>query len=544
MSSSENYSGLIRKIEWAIMATATSLLVIFHLIFLRHVGGFWRDEVHTVHLATMSSLAQVWDNLQYASFPILWLSVLRFWTSLTGGSEFWLRILGLIVGLALVGALWWNARSHSRSLPFFSLVLLGFSPTVIRYGDSVRAYGFGTFLILMTFGLIWKVVDSPNPRRIFLATLSAVLSVQCLYQNAVLLLAICAAGFTVCLSRGLRKRSLLVIGMGMIAAVSLLPYIPTIRGQQGWGALVEVPVNLSWLWFKLCESIEPSGPFAVYVWIGLIGIAVGSALFCFACPLVLGLSRQQKDLILFSSLTLITGVVGYVAFLKIVSYMTQPWYYIALLALIAVTLDASLAAISASIPGRIFRIVFVLFFIGLTVRPVWESVHMRHTNIDLIASKLQNLVSERDLVLVAPWYLGVTFERYYTGKARWMTSPPIGYHRIHRYDLIKKAMESTNSAEAVKPVLAAMSDALKSGNRVWLVGWLPFLPEVQLPESLPPAPDGESGWFNGPYEHNWALQVGYYIQTHASHGEVLLVQVDNPVSDFENPQVMLVQGWQ
>ena len=159
------------------------------------------------------------------------------------------------------------------------------------------------------------------------------------------------------------------------------------------------------------------------------------------------------------------------------SYMTQPWYYIALLVLIAVTLDASLAAISSSIPGRIFRIVFVLFFIGLTVRPVWESVHMRHTNIDLIASKLQNLVSERDLVLVTPWYLGVTFERYYTGKAHWMTSPPIGYHRIHRYDLIKKAMESTNSAEAVELVLAAMSDALKSGNRVWLVGWLPFLPE-------------------------------------------------------------------
>ena len=345
MSSSKNYSGLIRKIEWAIATTVTSLLVIFHLIFLRHAGGFWRDEVHTVHLATMSSLAQVWDNLQYASFPILWLSVLRFWTSLTGGSEFWLRILGLIVGLALVGALWWNARSHSRSLPFFSLVLLGFSPTVIRYGDSVRAYGFGTFLILMTFGLIWKVVDSPNPRRIFLATLSAVLSVQCLYQNAVLLLAICAAGFTVCLSRGLRKRSLLVIGMGMIAAVSLLPYIPTIRRQQGCDALVEVPVNLSWLWFKLCESIEPSGPFVVYVWIGLIGVAVGSALFCFACPLVLGLSRQQKDLILFSSLTLITGLVGYISFLKIVSYMTQPWYYIALLALIVVTLDASLAAI-------------------------------------------------------------------------------------------------------------------------------------------------------------------------------------------------------
>jgi hypothetical protein len=66
MSSSENYSGLIRKIEWAIMAMATSLLVIFHLIFLRHVGGFWRDEVNTVHLATMFSLAEMWDNLQHA----------------------------------------------------------------------------------------------------------------------------------------------------------------------------------------------------------------------------------------------------------------------------------------------------------------------------------------------------------------------------------------------------------------------------------------------------------------------------------------------
>ena len=543
MSSSKNYSGLIRNIEWAIAATATSLLVIFHLIFFRHAGGLWRDEVNTVHLATLSSLAGVWDNLQHASFPVLWLSVLRFWTSLTGDSEFWLRFLGLIVGLALVGALWWNARSHSRSLPFFSLVLFGFSPTVIQYGDSVRAYGFGTFLILMTFGLIWKVVDSPNPRRIFLATLSAVLSVQCLYQNTVLLLAICAAGITVCLTRGLWKRSLLLIGMGMIAAISLLPYIPTIRRQQDWAPLFKVPVNLSWLWFKLCESLEPSGPFAVYVWIGLIGIAVGSALFCFAYPSALGLSRKQKDLILFSSLALVTGLVGYISFLKILSYRTEPWYFIALLALIAVTLDASLAAISSSIRGRIFRIVFVLFFIGLTVRPVWESIHMRHTNIDLIASKLQNLVSERDLILVTPWFFGVTFERYYTGKARWMTSPRIEYHRFHRYDLIKEAMESINSAEAVKPVLAAMSDALKSGNRVWLVGRPPFLPEGQPPASLPSAPYGELGWYSGPYQHNWALQVGYYIRTHAVYGEDILVRVDNPVSGSENPQVMLVQGW-
>ncbi len=51
------------------------------------------------------------------------------------------------------------------------------------------------------------------------------------------------------------------------------------------------------------------------------------------------------------------------------------------------------------------------------------------------------------------------------------------------------------------------------------------------------------GWYNGPYEHNWALQAEYHIQTYASHRENLLVRVDDPVGDYENPQVMLVQGW-
>ena len=73
----------------------------------------------------------------------------------------------------------------------------------MRYGDAIRPHGVGLLLILVVFGLVWKAIASRGWGPWFAAAaLCAVLSVQLLYQNAVLLLGICAGGAIVSVRLG------------------------------------------------------------------------------------------------------------------------------------------------------------------------------------------------------------------------------------------------------------------------------------------------------------------------------------------------------
>ena len=104
---------------------------------------------------------------------------------------------------AFLGALWLTSIA-SLSCPLFRWLDRSLSPMAVRrrFDSPVRV---GMVLIVATTGLLWK-------RRIALreaflgAGILAVLSVQCMYQNAFLLLGICAAGVTVSLWARIRRR--------------------------------------------------------------------------------------------------------------------------------------------------------------------------------------------------------------------------------------------------------------------------------------------------------------------------------------------------
>lgn len=70
----------------------------------------------------------------------------------------------LFVTEAMFGciALWLNAREFGHSLPLVSLALLAMSPSLIRWGGTVRGYGLGLLLILVTCALLWRFADRPG----------------------------------------------------------------------------------------------------------------------------------------------------------------------------------------------------------------------------------------------------------------------------------------------------------------------------------------------------------------------------------------------
>ena len=152
---------LIRKLEWTAALLVAALIVILHFVNWRHAGALWRDEAAAVNLALFPSLSEIWAHVEHESFPLLLTLLLRGWSAIgLGGSDLALRVFGLLVGLAVLAALWWNAWQFSASPPLISLLLFGLSGTTIRWGDSLRAYGLGVLLLLLALGLIWKVARS------------------------------------------------------------------------------------------------------------------------------------------------------------------------------------------------------------------------------------------------------------------------------------------------------------------------------------------------------------------------------------------------
>jgi len=145
----------LRKAEGALAALITLVAVWLRYVAAASGGPLWRDEANTVGLATMPTLRDVWTNLQYDSFPMLWLLIVRALSSLAGPmNDQAFRAFGFFVGIGLVGVLWFYARSFRQAYPLLSLALFAMSPAVIVWGDSLRAYGFGIVLILLAAALL------------------------------------------------------------------------------------------------------------------------------------------------------------------------------------------------------------------------------------------------------------------------------------------------------------------------------------------------------------------------------------------------------
>jgi hypothetical protein len=568
----------ISRLEWPLVLLTALLAVALHVRFVTHVGGLWRDEANSVHLATLPSFGEVLHFLDYDSFPILFLAVLRGWLGVFGSdNDAALRALGGIIGLAVLGALWFNARAFGIRWPVLSLALIGLNPMLIRYGDSTRAYGLGILLILLTFRSFWRLVDKPSrpdARRVLAATVLALLSVHCLYYNSVLLLAIAAGAVAVAVRRRAWQTVGIVLGIGLLAAASLLPYLPMIRRMREWTFMVSYPADLAWLWKRTCEVIGAPDPLGIWLWLGLFVVGLGVVASLAASQLCRGLARRRiiaedaepmpfpsiplsrdqshalPDTVLFAAVALGVGVIGYAAFLRLLHYYTQPWYYITLLAFVACALDVlfgawPVASGHRALPvllrsGRLAAGLALLCFAGL---PDWEEMAVRHTNVDLLAARLRPLAASGDVILVPRWECAIPLARYYRGPAEIISLPPIDDHRFHRYDLVLRQMMTP---DPLRPVLARLEEVLQSGHRVFIAGTLAFPDATHPLPVLPPAyRDTGGNWHGGAYGSLWQLQAGELLHVHAARGGLIAVPTPGKarVQEFEDLELGVAEGW-
>ena len=317
------------------------------------------------------------------------------------------------------------------------------------------------------------------------------------------------------------------------AGLSLLPYLPDILRSQDWWILEKTGFQPNELWQKASQAIGFPFPWFNFVWVGLIvlGLLPG-------CALLLPRFRRASpaaawELIAFSSLSLFFGLISFIFFLKLASLPTQPWYYLSLMGFVAVSLDAIFSQVRQA---RALVLVSAILLTAVSHQAAMPMVEKRQTNVALLAAFIASEARPDDLIIVNNWYVGVTFQRYYHGSTPWLTLPPLSDHSVHRYDLMKEEMQK---AAPIQPVLEKAETALRSGNRVWLLGRIPL--DGEAPPVLQPAPNNPWGWLDFPYTQIWAAQLGQFLTQHATGAQPGQPMTD--VNPIENVEMVAVGGW-
>lgn len=514
-------------------------LVVFVLLIVRvnYAGGLWRDECAAVQLAQMPNLADMVRLFPHEAFPLLFPVTLRGFTGLFGTSDFALRLFGFSVGMAFICAAWMGALLN-KGVPLLCLTLVGLNPSFLTFGTSVRGYGLGVTFILLAFGLYASVITKAKGMRIIVTTVVSIACVQFLLHNAVLLLCIGASAGCVCLLRRDRRSAIVIAGLAVFGAASLLPEMESYREGTSWNIVLKSHLSPSFLWSQLNSAFgAPSGVISA-IWfclfITLVGIALWRLRFNYHRS-----GAGDSSVLLFSILVLFTSTVGYFIFLKALGYATRDWYYLALITVWAAAMDLIVTRcfLASARAGRLIVAIALGCFLPFAE---WTTITTRQTNSDLVARAVEVAAVPTDLIVVTPWQLGIPFNWYYHGRTSWITVPNIADHRIHRYDLFKDKMTSSNPLE---DILGKIRVTLQSGGRVWLVGGIETPTSDRPLLMLAPAPDPRFQWDNVAYMESWRRQLGAFLKENALRGSVVKLPDIGTISNLEHVPLVVVQGW-
>jgi hypothetical protein len=375
--------------------------------------------------------------------------------------------------------------------------------------------------------------------------------------------AMLAAGALVAVRRRQWKTVWPMAGIGLIAAASLLIYWPVIHPGPEYMSFWRSPFfNAATPWNGLRDvlaarsSANPEGVTGPHIWIW-IGLLLAGGVVAVLLqrrntrerpePKITANTgdRERSDRALFCVTSVILATIGYSGFLLKLHFFMQPWYYVEILTLSAISLDGILTASWPALrPWGLMRIAFLMEMMVLNARPAWAEAHTRRSNLDVVADFLSYNAAASDLIVLQDAWEGITFNRYYHGQARWLTVPPIDSHDVHRIDLVMAAM---NQPDAMSPVLDAMTNTLASGYSVWMVGSIPIARWKDAPPgptSVPPRPsEMPTGWWEGSYLLWWNQQVTTLLLDRAQQGEAETIATLGPVNHFENVSVVRFTGY-
>jgi len=165
------------KVKLADRAALSVLVVVATALRLIHIGSqsYWGDEDATVRLMRQS----LWHMFRYGivtteATPPLYYVIAAFWSRIFGTSEFALRSLSALVGVATVVvayAIGVELRSRRGGLILAAFVAL--SPLAVWYSQDARAYSLLIFLTSLALLFFAQALRTESSRSIWLWAFAA-----------------------------------------------------------------------------------------------------------------------------------------------------------------------------------------------------------------------------------------------------------------------------------------------------------------------------------------------------------------------------------
>jgi hypothetical protein len=527
--------------EWIAAVLITMAAVALHFYYWRHVGGLWRDEVNQLSISARHSFAE----MEKDSFPIIMPLAVHAWLAAgLGGSDLTLRLFGLLVGLGILAALWISSWKIRRAPPLLGLVLFGLNSSLIFFGDSLRAYGLGSLFAAALTASAFFFLQQPSCVRAVWLGLFAILSVQALYNNAVLVAAVCFGAWAVCWRRKSGRAALQILLIAILSAASLLPYAHSLIATASYSDILRSGVKLPRFFATYTDTLGYPLSGYIYVWvllyIAIVFLAVAGLRKKPQEPVKTDGISSNEDLNLFAAVMLGFATIGFPIFFWRAQLPMQSWYVLPFMAAVAVCFDAVLYVFHGLLRAAFLGLVLATALISV---PTTGKIVTQHfSDVDIFARALEANAGPKDYIVVEPWLFGITFNHYFKGTTPWDTLPPIADHSTHRFDLVQLDLQNTN---AIAPLFQQMTQALQSGHHVWILadnGWMGVPPAgSHPPASLPAAPLPDTGWADWPYTRVWASQVACFLSSHSQFAQIKSLAPGRFIT--EDMTLFVADGW-
>ncbi|MBI4149373.1 glycosyltransferase family 39 protein [Candidatus Woesearchaeota archaeon] len=151
------------------------LLRMYHL----DSQSIWFDEAFSIHLARQSVM-EILMLKEYS--PPLYYLIAHEWAALFGISEYAIRLLSVMFGVAGIYAMFlFGSLLYDKRIGIFAALFMAVSPLQVYYSQEARTY---TLLLLLTLSSMYFYVQFYRERKLRNAILYLICSLLLLYSHA------------------------------------------------------------------------------------------------------------------------------------------------------------------------------------------------------------------------------------------------------------------------------------------------------------------------------------------------------------------------
>lgn len=512
-----------------LLVLAITILIVVRAVY---AGALWRDQCGTTQLALMP-LGELLRNFDHQTLPPLLPLVYRIYLKAFGTSNSIIQTFRLLTAVGILAVALVSMRVNAKQPPLLLLSLLGLDSVFLYWGGYVIT----TISIAAVVPLAAALLLQSNHTRSVALAVAALISVQLLINNLLLVAVIAVCAIAACLASRSYKLSLVFIGVLILCVLSDAVYL-YIYAAADWRILLKRPVTFAWLWPQIRPVFGQPAALMLSAWYFVFGATLIAAGWRFVASRRSG-DTQRRRLAMFAVLLgLLTPTTYCISFVLSGIESAEARHFLPMLGVVVANFDIIIAHLANYSWIRIARILLAMTVLCVTPLVAWQEVTERQTNIDIVAKTLEQNVASDDLIIVNPWPFGISFNWYYHGAARWLTVPNISDHRIHRYDLVKEKMVSSAPLEDIK---GEIGKTLRGGHRVWVVGALFPLETSGWPLFPMPAPDPQFGWQHMVYREAWARQLRDFIAARARQAK-RVIQPMEKVNPLEDVSLWVVEG--